>query len=887
MKTMILQGAKFLCAGLALALGLGAPGAAQIGGRSTTLLELYDVGPSATCPTEETELIRSRNVRAPRLFLRQGFGFSFFSGMGLEHSWQNAFAAATPLPRLPQPYQRVILLGESSDLVDGERRWLIAWDNGDEARSCTWVPASAVLKGDEVNSVSALLNGPKVLEVRDLERLRDPESRSSNTLALKVVLSNLNVAGDEGVPVFLSPDARDPIGRLDLFELFAVFDVDLGAARRNNNPVHFLIGKDEIGNRRLEGWVHQEDVFEWASRMAVFGAQPNLQVFFREQDGRFSVDDSLSQIPYSEITGRSRQRFPVLATVPDAPEVKQRVDQLYAEAGVADALALSRQVDGYQVILPTANCNAAGADCISPEEFERRRIEYQRRVDELKNVDILLLADATESMSTYFKPMARALEAFAETTLASSGADEGTQVRVSVFVYGDYQDGIADPFQVFFTNLVPWHRPGEDRAALDNMARFVDAYASVAPKDPERDKYEGSLAAILRAAQDGGWRDDAGFRMVVHLGDHGSRPFGEASGENGSDLEETVSVDHAVAALREAGVLYVPVSVVGRAGVQTPFAQDARQAFKDQGQYIQEASGISSQVVQTYEDVTEQELPERITASVFTVLEDVWDFNVKSQDLVRLRELCARNPGHPNCEILDKPEQVDGVGARVSQFLDDSKGLTPEQIANIYSRRDNIAKVWLQPITRNARGEEVDALSYWVAIDNKRFENMIQGFDDLCAQIEPVEDGRDISGRILQGFAPIISEFANEANQEFYRRAPLAQTLSLPFVERSEYLSFSPQALEAAIRSNDDELLWEMQGAFCRTSFLFEQISAGNRLYVEEGGVQRAPAAEELERSDRGYYIGRGRANVERDYEWLIKVDRGEGVVYVPFDYFP
>ena len=882
MRRILSRSLAAICA--ALTLGLGGPAEAQFR-EPVTLLGRYSVGAEGVCPTETDPLVQDR-VRRPSTFVNTGFGSTFFIDAELNPGFENAFPTAPRMGVLPPLFARIFLLGESEDGA----RWLAAWSLGDEARRCAWLPVSAFLGADEAHNIKDLRDGPPVMRVRDIEALSDPDVDSRNTLSVKVVLSNLNVSGDDGVPVYASPDAATPRGFRALFELYAVYDFKLGTPRKNNNAAHFLIGKDEVGSQELTGWVHQEDVFEWNSRMAVYGAVPGLSAYTEEEtlNGIRLVESLIvSNIPYTETEGESRQRFPVVQTEPDAPVIKERVDNLYARGEPVGPLDRSRQVDGYQVVLPTENCNFAGADCLSAEEFEERRREYQRIVDSLNNIDILLLLDSTESMDRYFTPTAEAVGAFAEETLTGDTLADAARIRVSAFVYGDYNSGKADIEDITFLNVMPWHQPTKNSPELRDMSRFAANFARLAPKDPERDKYEASLAAVIRAARDGGWRDEAGYRMIVHLADHGSRPLNRTSGEAGSALVERISVEDAVAALREGSILYVPISVVGRAGAEAAAAKAARAAFIEQGGAIQDASGIRPSVARSYTSVEASETDEERQAAVLEALDEIWTFNALTRNTVLVRERCAVNPGHPTCPILAPPTGDGTSGARVVAFLDETMGLTREQIENIYSRRDNVVKVWLKPLAEGSEGGEVEALSYWVAIDNKRFEDMWRGFDALCSLIEPSDQGRDISARIVDGFGPIIGELANEGDREFYRGSPLSKTLSLPFIERSKYLSYTPAEIESIIDSNQPDEMRELRGTFCRTSFLFENVVGDVRLTVTQNGRERAPTLDELELDRNGFVIGTGEARIENDYKWLVKIDRGEGIVFVPFEYFP
>lgn len=858
-----------------------------------TLLSRFVVGSEAVCPTAESKLVKDR-FRNVSIYLNQGFGYTYFVNFNRGQAFENAFPTSPAIEAMPGNFRRVFIMAQS----ESGKRWLVKWDEHNEsgvvvAHKCAWISRDAFLGVTNKVTPRDLKKGPPVVRVRDMARLQNPDSKSINTLALKVVISNLNQSGDDGVPVYASPNTATPFDKRRLLELYAVYDVDdEGNTRNSNNPVHFLIGKDEAGASELTGWVHQEDVYEWNSRMAVFGNAEGIETFVKgsNNDGntQFVRNKGVQDIPFNEYVGRSRSRFPVLQTIPDAPNVKSRVTKLREQGAKLGPLEIAKQVDGFQVVLPIQNCNVKGANCLSSEQYEKERRKYQALVDSLNNVDIILLMDATESMDQYFPATADAVIEFSKKTLSNSQITDANKLRVKTIVYGDYQKGRALVDEVYFKTLSRWHFPSRETSALNDMRVFAAHYKKYAPKDREIDKFEGSLAAIVRAANSAGWREEAGFRMIVHLADHGSRPLGEASGQNGSTLKESISVQHAVSALAQNKVLYVPIAVVGRAGKEDKFAQKARTAFNRQATQIQKASGIRAEIAKSYRVVGEAETDADRELAVFNILGEVWRFTADGRDIVRLRERCAESPKLPRCELLIKPSDSSTPQARINNFLDEKLGLSKEQIGNIYSRRDNAIRVWLKPLKTNSKGKLIQALSYWVAIDASRFSRMADGFRELCRIIEIDSNGGDISSRIVRAFKPLIGELAGEGNTDFYRSKTFATMLSLPFVERSDYLSLSPADIEDTVDAKDENTMRNYRGAFCRTAFLLEKIVAKSRIYVEDKGKQRPPKLSEMTLNDEGFVIGKGdNTKEEKEYEWLVKIDRGEGVYYLPFEYLP
>ena len=318
---------------------------------------------------------------------------------------------------------------------------------------------------------------------------------------------------------------------------------------------------------------------------------------------------------------------------PTSEDVQEQAEQLVEPS----SLALSRIVDGYKIGMRGLSCAADGTDCLDGAEFARRLQAYRESVDALGRVDLLILIGATESMQPYFSAVADAVAEFARAQVAAR-AETPLDLRVSFAVYGDYETPVASPQSVAFETVARFHDPRVDGRGMSRLRDFVAAYGARAPRDRNGDLHEASLAAIARAAAEADWRSDAGFRAIIHLADHGSRPLGETSCEGGSTLVERVGTRD-VGDLLEAGkLMYIPISVFGRGGDEGPAGKRARAAFKDQALEILRARELQPLVLTSYGQGSSNETDGDRVRAVLAALDELNLYRIAAEQRARHEE---------------------------------------------------------------------------------------------------------------------------------------------------------------------------------------------------------------------------------------------------------
>ena len=166
---------------------------------------------------------------------------------------------------------------------------------------------------------------------------------------------------------------------------------------------------------------------------------------------------------------------------------------------------------------------------------------------------MLFLLDNTLSMTEYFPHVVSGVRN-ATDRIAAINDSEGydVEVKYAAAVYGDYADRAAIVDEMQFQVISRLGEPGYTEhlarlsAIADSGGFFEDALA---------DKPEAGLAGVLRGITDLQWSDETEFKVIVWIGDHGSRESGES---------EHVTIDEVRAQMRANDVLLLPVNVAGR-----------------------------------------------------------------------------------------------------------------------------------------------------------------------------------------------------------------------------------------------------------------------------------------------------------------------------------
>jgi len=284
-----------------------------------------------------------------------------------------------------------------------------------------------------------------------------------STLDAKVLVRNHYDEDDDsaatGAPVYYRYTDPEPYKSLKIFNVLNVFDYVEHAGK-----VWFFVGGEKASEeggakQTLYGWARAEDLIPWSTLMNVYYRQG--------KDG----------VP----------RFPLLETVTQGP------------------------ITVHRIAFPGTACDSAG-NCISALASAVERAELGDEMWKAESIDFLFVIDATESMRKYFAPVVKGVRAF----LKEADPGDRIKVRFSVIVYGDFlsRDSGRGSFQ--FARVVPF-------GSTKNEEQLDYLVGAESFTDNMYDLPEAAFAALIKAIKEAEWRDKAGWRMVIWIGDHPNR----------------------------------------------------------------------------------------------------------------------------------------------------------------------------------------------------------------------------------------------------------------------------------------------------------------------------------------------------------------------------
>lgn len=167
----------------------------------------------------------------------------------------------------------------------------------------------------------------------------------------------------------------------------------------------------------------------------------------------------------------------------------------------------------FKIAFPGSACLEGKKLCVTPTKFAERRSNLAERLDKGELIDILFVIDSTESMERYFPHVVTAVKNFLDGPQV-----DASRVRFSVTLYGDYRNESANSYNdIDFETVVPFGAPANG-AEMQTLLRRKQPFA-----DQMHDLPEAGFAALIRSIRASTWRPDAGWRLVVWIGDHPDR----------------------------------------------------------------------------------------------------------------------------------------------------------------------------------------------------------------------------------------------------------------------------------------------------------------------------------------------------------------------------
>lgn len=300
---------------------------------------------------------------------------------------------------------------------------------------------------------------------------------------------------------------------------------------------YWIAGEDPWLPTRYSGWVPDHHVLLWESQ---------LSVYFNDQKQDTEIHFSFDSAATSDTSG-------VLARRPED----------FFERSVGEPVSVSdKNIDTniarFPILLEEATSDETGQSIyrigffgdsqVVEEASQRGRIQQN-----VRKIDMLFVLDNTLSMTEYFPHVVQAVRN-ATDTIAQINASEGydVEVKYAAAVYGDYQNSAASVDDAQFQVLARLASPGytEHLGRLTAVAEDVDYY-----RDEQNDMPEAGLAGVVRGIEELEWSSETEFKVVVWIGDHGSREAGNSEPLTINAVREVIS---------ENNVLLLPINVSGR-----------------------------------------------------------------------------------------------------------------------------------------------------------------------------------------------------------------------------------------------------------------------------------------------------------------------------------
>jgi hypothetical protein len=816
-------------------------------------VDSYTVDEAGTCRDDRLRLSSVRNLSYPA----SGIGYTFVLNPSSGLSRTSA--------------------ARSEGITPALRRFEIAHVFGDDPRSgkllvqtdqtklCGWIEREALLLPADLRDRSArvtrarLGSGPRPVQVKDSHA---KEEFPGNTLFMKVVVQNVNQAGEmRGIPLY-EEAGGGKVGELSLFDIFEVF-----AEKNDTQPAnkrkgwYYLVGKrgGEGSFARIEGWLHDEDVQMWNSRMAAFWS-------WQSQALGFGFSDAAEKAAMAEREGKPLPVEPVFrgpapkqGSAPD-PIAVRRFPIVAQEPGFGEGVNETKDVTWFKVAIRGAACKqppgstGPGKDCILSEDVDSTRMRWQKVIESMSHVDILFVVDATSSMNVYFRPVAEAVRAFTREIRKEE------DVHVGVVVYGDYARGIASTETVAFERLVRLHNPITEPKAIDALA----GYQKIKEDPLDNDLLEAPFAALINAAATK-WRAEAGLRLIVHIADHGNRDFGETSNEYGADgklkstLRETISIEQVAEALKEKSLTYLPIAVAGA------FNATANGKFREQTSgLMRRVNIVPGELTLTYDESTGLDPVAGRSAKILARLREAIELSRKSAQALEARIICERSKAVKACSDVEALRRSDSWIGRFAAKMTEEM-LPKNQIDNIFSRVETVTALHFPPVH-----DGNDVFTYWLAIEPGDLSSLVGLAQKVCDRFGQ----RAAKSTLYQLVEQEIGISAGEKNKSLADQYVsvgdlMEKRFFIPAAFVMDFLRKSWEDVEADLAN--PEGYKAMQKQVCRSAFLLGRVLAGKR--VDESSMVWNP--------NTNSYT----AKSERDFQWRIKPDSGVELFYFPLNY--
>jgi len=233
------------------------------------------------------------------------------------------------------------------------------------------------------------------------------------------------------------------------------------------------------------------------------------------------------------------------------------------------------------------------------------------------------------------------------------------KVKYAAATYGDYLDESANLDAVQFEIVSRLGRPGNTKH-LDKLTKIAETPGSHY-RDALGDRPEAGLAGILLAIDELQWTSGSLFKVIVWIGDHGSREVGDF---------ETIGIPEVRQSITDSNVFLLPINVSGRYdGIwNAEFIRQGDQ-LSDDGRGLRTLLAHEGGQSDDYD--TAQEYIERSIAAMYT---SSLVANLSLREQTNIKDLIEERPELLELGIPAAESDVRTISQAICQMAFGSKG---------------------------------------------------------------------------------------------------------------------------------------------------------------------------------------------------------------------
>jgi hypothetical protein len=655
---------------------------------------------------------------------------------------------------------------------------------------CGWIPENAILGSNPL----------LVKDIRGVEGFDDED----NKLNAKVLVRNLpDERVSNSVPLYDAVGGRE-IGRLKIFGIYNIYTY-----QNHQGKTYFLVGGQKVTENMLEpvllGWVKADEVIPWSSAMNLYYApgKTNIPIYGSEKDAINQANPIATQgNRHIEPEKNNIPRFPVL-----------------------DHRKVNKDITLYKMAFAGEAC--ISKNCISAREIAMRRGQLGEAIKNTEHIDILFVIDATESMDKYFKPVVKAVQSFA-TEIASNV----NKVRFSVVAYGDYHSREYNQDKIQFLRAVPF----SDTNNTEKMKRLVQVSTF---DDPLKDRPEAAFAALIKAINKAKWRNVAGLRLVIWIGDHPN---------HNDDVLKTKDV---VKALDAKKAIWSAINVKGK----------YRKSFNES--FISQAKTISSQsggwafpIVKTYQSRLSKDTS-TVQKRVKDKLHEIYDTSI--QIAKQIIEITTTGKASP----VDKlPSAI-----LAERYIKERLNISEKDMRDIYSRT--------QLITQGYVRQHNNDFAFWISMSAPTFNKLHDRTKALCDALQYRSNYDDIR-EAMMGTLEVVTGDKPSKNDNIGQF--LSKRLNVPKENFSELLD---QSLNEFVRwyvsPDTPEKKTQFKSNICLKAAMLDQVANNKRVDMKNDMMFDERQAK---------WQPKPGAKIE-NFNWMWGAENGIRYFYIPLEYIP